>query len=81
MLFLSSVLLANGIYSNSVPSSAQGNEAKVKTDIKEQENKCAKDTECENENKLDNKLILTNDEKQFEGNIPQNPEDNNEGLM
>ncbi len=36
------------------------NEAEVKADIKEQENKCKKDTECENENKINNSLNIQN---------------------
>ncbi len=61
ILFLSSILLANGMYSNSVSVLAQQeNEAEVNADIKEQENKCKKDTECENENELNNQLSITN---------------------
>ncbi len=60
ILFLSSILLANGMYSNSVLVLAeQENEAEVNADI-EQENKCKKDTECENENELNNQLSITN---------------------
>ncbi len=60
ILFLSSILLANGMYSNSVSIFAeQENESEVNADI-EQENKCKKDTECENENELNNQLSITN---------------------
>ena len=59
MLFLSSILLANGMYSNSVSIFAeQENEAEINADI-EQENKCKKDTECENENEINNLLNIT----------------------
>ena len=64
-MFLSSILLGNGIYSIIPKVNAQenqtgtDNEAKINTDI-EQENKCKKDTECENENELNNKLSNNN---------------------
>ncbi|NOJ30114.1 MAG: hypothetical protein DA328_08105 [Nitrososphaeraceae archaeon] len=59
ILFLSSVLLASGMYSNNAYVLAQQeNEAEVEADI-EQENKCKKDTECENENELNNQLDIT----------------------
>ena len=56
LLFMSSLLLGNGLglYSNQV-AAQKTNEADVNADI-EQENKCKKDTECENENELNNGL-------------------------
>ncbi len=76
ILFLSSVLLANGMYSNSISVIAQlTNEAEVNTDI-EQENKCKKDTECENENKINNSLnILNNGTQQQQQKEPQTCEE------
>ncbi len=70
IMFLSSILLGNGMYSNQIFAiEAQNennhnkngnlNEAEVNADI-EQENKCKKDTECENENELNNQLSITN---------------------
>ncbi len=58
ILFLSSGLLGIELHT-SLQIFAQENEAEVKADI-EQENKCLKDSECENENKIDNKLSITN---------------------
>ena len=70
VLFLSSVLLANGMYSNKIfaieaqnennhDQNGNLNEAEINADI-EQENKCKKDTECENENEINNQLSITN---------------------
>ncbi len=66
ILFLSSILLANGMYSNNVSIFAeQENEAEVIAEI-EQDNKCKKDTECENENELNNSLnIITQNSTQI----------------
>ncbi len=66
ILFLSSILLGSGIYSsnNFAVFAEQENEAEVKADIKEQENKCAKETECENENKINNQLNLNGTQPQ-----------------
>jgi len=63
IVFLSSILLVNGIYSNQIfaqeNQTGTNNEAEIEADI-EQENKCKKDTECENENEINNSLnILT----------------------
>ncbi len=70
MLFMSSILLANGMYSNQVfalveeqngnPHDQNGNlnEAEINANI-EQENKCKKDTGCENENEINNQLSIT----------------------
>jgi len=62
ILFLSSVLLGNGMYSGQVfaleNQTGTENEAEVEADI-EQENKCKKDTECKNENELNNQLSIT----------------------
>jgi len=59
IVFLSSILLGSGMYSNNVSVLAQQeNKAEVEADI-EQENKCKKDTECENENELNNQLDIT----------------------
>ena len=64
-MFLFSVLLGNGMYSGNLQVLAQENqtgnlnEAEINADI-EQENKCKKDTECENENELNNQLFITN---------------------
>jgi len=65
IMFLSSVLLGSGLYSNSVPIYAQENEAEVEVDI-EQQNKCKKDTECENENEINNSLTITTTQGQEE---------------
>lgn len=43
------------------------NEAEVNADIKEQENKCKKDTECENENEINNKLNIVSNGTQSQG--------------
>lgn len=64
ILFLSSILLAYGEYPTSQIFAEENqtgteNEAEVKADI-EQENTCAKDTECENENKINNSLTIVN---------------------
>ncbi len=61
-MFLSSMLLANGMYSSNQIFAFENqtvteNEAEVKADI-EQENKCKQDTECENKNKINNKLNI-----------------------
>jgi len=58
ILFLSSVLLGSGMYSNQIFAQNE-NEAEIEADI-EQENKCSKDTECENENEINNSLTITN---------------------
>jgi len=57
IVFLSSMLLGNGIYSNQIFAQNE-NEAEIEADI-EQENKCKKDTECENENEINNRLNIT----------------------
>ena len=58
-MFLSATLLASGMYSNQIFVLAQQtNEAEVNADI-EQENKCKKDTECEDENEINNLLNIT----------------------
>jgi len=57
IVFLSSILLGSGMYSNQI-FAQQENEAEVEVDI-EQENKCKKDTECENENEINNSLTIT----------------------
>ena len=75
MLFMSSILLANGMYSNQV--FAQVNEAEINVDI-EQENKCKKDTECENENEINNSLNIvniTNDTQSQQQPVPSPCED------
>ena len=77
IMFLSSILLGNGLYSNSFSVFAQENEAEIEADI-EQENKCTKDTECENENEIDNKLTIKNIIKQSDN---QAPEDQEIGIM
>ncbi|NOJ29712.1 MAG: hypothetical protein DA328_06035 [Nitrososphaeraceae archaeon] len=60
ILFLTSVLLGSGMYSNQVFSQNQTeNEAEIEADI-EQENKCKNDTECENENEINNSLNIIN---------------------
>jgi len=63
ILFFSSILLGNGIYSGQVfaleNQTGTENEAEVEADI-EQENKCKKDTECENENEINNSLNIVN---------------------
>ncbi len=65
IIFLSSILLGNAMYSDNTSIYAQKiqtgteNEAEVNTDI-EQENKCKKDTECENENEINNVLDIKN---------------------
>jgi len=76
ILLLSAILLANGMYSNSVSIFAeQENEAEIEADI-EQENKCKKDTECENENELNNSLnILNNGTQQQQQKEPQTCEE------
>ena len=59
LLFLSSLLLGNGLGSYSNPIDAQQeNEAEVNADIDKQENKCKKDTKCENE--INNKAVVKN---------------------
>jgi hypothetical protein len=63
MLFLSAILLGNGMYSNNISILAQENEAEVEADI-EQENKCKKDTECENENEINNQLKINGTQPQ-----------------
>jgi len=76
VLFLSSVLLGSGLYSNSVSIYAQENEAEVEADI-EQENKCKKDSDCENENEINNSLNITNitqTQQQTEESVGPEPE-------
>ncbi|NOJ30112.1 MAG: hypothetical protein DA328_08095 [Nitrososphaeraceae archaeon] len=70
MLFLSSILLGNGIYSNSLSLFAQENEAEVEADI-EQENKCVKESECKSENEISN----TADVPPLNANEPETCED------
>ncbi len=67
-MFLAATLLASGMYSNQIfaPLTLDLNhdgkinlhEAEINADI-EQENKCKKDTECENENEINNLLNIT----------------------
>ncbi|NOJ30237.1 MAG: hypothetical protein DA328_08740, partial [Nitrososphaeraceae archaeon] len=59
VLFLSSILIGNAMYSTNqiFVLAEEKNEAEVEVDI-EQENKCKKDSECENQNELDNKLTV-----------------------
>ena len=67
-MFLGATLLASGMYSNKVFAFEENgnthdqngnlNEAEINADI-EQENKCKKDTECENENEINNLLNIT----------------------
>ena len=81
MLFLFTVLFGNGMYSNNISTYAQENqtgttnEAEVNADIKEQENKCAKDTDCENENEINNRLDITNQAPQQEKKVTIQPPD------
>ncbi len=68
ILFLSSILLGNGMYSTNQIFAQQNqtetvNEAEIKADI-EQENKCSKETECENENKINNQLNIVSNATQ-----------------
>jgi len=67
IVFLSSILLGNGIYSNQLfaleNQTGTENEAEIEADI-EQENKCKKDTECENENEINNSLTIVNNATQ-----------------
>jgi len=72
-MFFSSILLGNGMYSNSVSVFAQENEAEIEADI-EQENKCKKDTECENENEINNQLNLNGTQPQQQ-KVPQTCEE------
>jgi len=62
ILFLSSVLLGNGMYSGQVfaleNQTGTENEAEIEADI-EQENKCKKDSDCDNENEINNTLNIT----------------------
>ncbi len=59
LLFLSFLLLGNGLGLYSNPVAAQNlNEAEVNADIDEQENKCKKDTKCKNE--INNKAVVKN---------------------
>ena len=67
-MFLGATLLASGMYSNQIFAFEENgnahdqngnlNEAEINADI-EQENKCKKDTECENENEINNLLNIT----------------------
>jgi len=63
IVFLSSVLLGNGIYSNQILAeenqTGTENEAEIEADI-EQENKCKDDSDCGNENEINNSLTITN---------------------
>jgi len=68
-MFLSSILLGSGFYSNSVPIYAQENEAEIEASI-EQENKCKKDTECKNENEINNSLTIITTQTQEEPETP-----------
>lgn len=61
MIFLSSILLSGMYSSNQV--FAQENVAEIEAEI-EQENKCIINTECKNENELNNQLGITNITKQ-----------------
>ncbi len=74
MLFISSILLGNWMYSSQIfaieaqnennhDQSGNLNEAEINADI-EQENKCKKDTECENENEINNQLNILNNKTQ-----------------
>jgi len=75
IIFLSSILLGSGMYSNQTSVFAQENEAEIEADI-EQENKCKKDTECENENELNNSLnIVNNGTQQQQQQEPQTCEE------
>ncbi len=64
-MFLAATLFACGMYSsNQIFAQHENvngtlNEAEINADI-EQENKCAKDTECENENEINNSLNIVN---------------------
>lgn len=57
IIFMSSILLVSGIYSNQI--FAYENKAEVTADI-EQENKCKKDSECKNKNEINNELNVIN---------------------
>jgi len=62
IFFLSSVLLGNGMYSGQVYAIENQNQTEKEAEIEayiEQENKCKKDTQCENENELNNQLDIT----------------------